>query len=478
LNKRTVIVVVLAGVLLAGFFVKMMKRGPGGGDASLTARVVRGNLTVTVQGSGEIKASKSNKVTPQIKSNANIMFLVPQGTAVTQNTVVARFNTEEMERKVRDIESVMMQNTQKVSEARTALDIQVMDNTVLLSKATQDVAAAEMELEKFIQGDGPIEIRKAESDARNNEGEYARKKKRYEDQQAMLKEGFVTEDQVQEASNAMEVAKVTLLNSKEGLVLLNKYTQPQKKVTLDATLVKAKADLEKAEKNSQVLLASKVEAVRLAELTMARSKEDLEKARKELESYEVKSPCEGVVSYGDPDRWWSGDRIEVGAQLYPGQVLMTIPSTGTMLARTKIHESDILLVKPGQKATIVVDALAGRSFAGTVSNVAEVAITGWMSPDVKEFNVDVAILDGSELKQGFSCDVEIITDVVTNTLYLPLQAVFREGERYVVYPVDKPNGASVEVKIGKTSRQSVQVIEGIKEGEKVYMTKPAAGGKS
>jgi len=478
LKKRLKIILVLVLVLLAAVFMKMFRGGQVTKEATLVGEVKMGKFVITVQGSGEVKASKSNKVIPQIKSNANILFLVPQGAAVTQGAVVARLNAEEMERKFRDFESALMANTQKVQEAQTALDIQKMDNAVLLSKSDQDVAAAEMELEKYLQGDGPIDIRKAESEAKNNEGEYARKKKRFEDKQAMMKEGFVTEDQVQESSNVMDVAEVTLLNSKEGFVLLKKYTQPQKKITLEAAVTKAKAEQEKARKNSQVLLASKIEGLRLATLNLTRSREDVEKARKELEAYVLHSPSDGVVLYGDPDRWWSRGEIEVGASCYPGQVLMTIPSTGTMLARTKVLESDILLVKVGQKATVVVDALAGKSFSGTVSNVAEVANTGFLSPDVKEFNVDVSLNDGQELKQGFSCDVEIICDVITNTLYLPLQAVFREGDRYTVYPVGNAKGGGVEVKIGKASRQAVQILDGVKEGVKVHMTKPAQGGKS
>jgi len=56
---------------------------------------------------------------------------------------------------------------------------------------------------------------------------------------------------------------------------------------------------------------------------------------------------------------------------------------------------------------------------------------------------------------------------------VPVQAVFREGERLFVY---RGNGASPEevvVTIGKSSETHVQILDGLKEGDRVFLATPA-----
>lgn len=440
---------------------------------SLLAAVKKGTLLIVVKGSGEIRADKSNKIIPKIKRQATIEFLVPEGQRITNGQVIARFNTDEIENRIRDLNAKLMDARVKLENAETEREIQKMDNEANLKLAEQGVRSAQLELDKFTLGDEPLERRNAELKVWTTKSELARAEKRHAEIQGLLKEGFVTEDQVEEERIALEKAKVAFETAKVELDILNEYTLPLKKTKADNVMAKAKTELEKALKRNVTLLNNKIQAVESRKTALERTQRELVKQNKELDECVVKAPTDGVVTYGDPRQPWRRTQIFVGAKVSSGQVMMTIPDMTKMKAVINIPEADIHKVKTGQMVTMTVEALAGRTFSGRVTKSAEVANPqGWMRSDVKEFEVDVSIENGQDLKPSFSCNAEIITDTILSTLFVPVQAVFREGDDFFVYRVKGKQADRAEVKIGKSSDTHVQIISGINEGDKVFLTIP------
>ena len=473
MNKlRAAGIMLVAGALLAGGCHK-------GGDqervgkAALSAEVKQGPLVITVRGSGDIRAKESSKIIPPIKKQAMITFLAADGSAVSSNDVVARFNTDDIERRVRDLESAALEASNKLGNARTDLEIQALDNMSTLKKAEQDLDAARMELEKLVKGDDPMEERNAEVKLQTAESEATRKQRRYEELRSLLKEGFVTEDEVEEERLQLETAKLASETAGIEKRLLADYTMPLKKAAAEAALAKATTELEKARKQTQALYLNKKQAVDAAQRVVERATGDLEQAREEMEAYVVHAPNNGTLMYGNPDEQWRRGEITVGANYYPGQVLMTLPNRAVMQAVINIPEADIQNIKVGQQVTVTVEALSERSFAGEVTKVAEVANAGgWWSSDVKEFKVEVGMKEGRELRPGFSCRAEIVTETISSAVYLPVHTVFRDGDKFYVYPVGARDGGRTEVKTGRASVQFVEIVDGLKPGNRVYLNPP------
>ncbi len=441
--------------------------------ANLTVEVKQGPLIITVRGSGDIRAKDSNKIIPPIKKQAVITYLEADGAQVSSNDVVARFNTDDIERRVKDLDAALLDASNKLGNARTDLEIQIMDNTSTIKKAEQELDAAKMELEKLVQGDDPMEQRNAEVKLQTAESDYARKQRRYEELRSLVKEGFVTEDEVEEERLQLETSKLAAETAAIEKRLLSQYTMPLKKAAAGATLAKAGTELDKARKQTQALFLNKKQAVDAAQRVVDRAQIDLDLADEEMRAYEVRAPGSGVLMYGNPDESWRRGDISVGGNYYPGQVLMTIPNRSVMQAVINVPEADIQNIKKGQLATVTVEALADRSFGGEVTKVAEVANAGgWMGSDVKEFKVEIGLKDGKELRPGFSCRAEIVTETIPSAVYLPVHAVFRDGEKYYVYPVGARDGGRAEVQTGRASVQYVEILDGVKPGAKVYLNPP------
>lgn len=440
---------------------------------ALTATVKRGPLVLSIRGSGDIRSMDAVKIIPAIRRPSAISFLIPDGSVVSSNTVLARFNTDDIDQRLKDHEVALSEAESKLIAAQTGLDIQLMDNKSAATLAEQGVLSSTLELQKFQQGDEPLDRRNAEVKAQTAESEYRRINRGYEELRGLLKDGFVTEGEVDEERVKLETAKLAMETAGIEKKLLENYTIPLKKSAAEAAVAKAKTEMEKARKQNAAYLLAKTQAVESAQRAVERARDDLENRKTERLAFEVRAPLAGIIMYGNPDEAWRRNEIQVGATIQPGQVLITIPNRSVMEAVVNIPEADIQNVKVGQPVEITVEALANRTFRGEVFKVAEVANTGgWLTGDVKEFKVEITMKYTKELRPGFSCAAEIVVDTLPQAVYLPIHAVFKDGDRLFVYPASLTSGKRQEVKIGKASVQYVEILDGIKPGEQVLLNPP------
>jgi len=467
--------IALGLLLLVVVITRSCSRSGPAATTSLHAQVEQGPLVVTVRASGEILSRDANRIIPRIKRGAVVAFMVPEGSRVAKGDVIAQFSSEEMDRRISEAEASLAERELQVVSTKTDLEIQELDNANTLKLAEQAVNDAEMELKKFLEGDEPKELRNAELRIATTISNHERSVRKHSEAKELLKEGFITEDQVEEERIAMETAEVDAESARLDQNMLNEYDLPLRRNKAVSNLDKARTELEKTIKKNEVQGQNKRQALENAIRFRDRALFDLDSFRKEREDFDVRAPLDGVVNYGDPANAWRRGDIQAGMNWNQGEVLMTIPNMSAMQANINVPEADVDKIKPGQPAIIFVEAMGRRTFSGEVGRVAEVANAGgWMSSDVKEFKVEIAIPDGAGLRPGFNCDVEITVNRIEDTLLLPIQAVFRDGDKWVVYKGSAARPEKVPVVIGESSITQVQILEGLKKGDRVVLN-PSGG---
>jgi multidrug efflux pump subunit AcrA (membrane-fusion protein) len=146
-----------------------------------------------------------------------------------------------------------------------------------------------------------------------------------------------------------------------------------------------------------------------------------------------------------------------------------------MMAEIAVHESSVDKIKPGQKATIVMDAFPDQTFNGEVNKFASLPDQqrNWLSPDIKVYTTEVDI-DGTHdfLKPGMSARVEILVDYIPDVLIVPVQVVANRSGKKVCFVVNGGKIKEREVKTGQFNDISVEILEGLKEGEEVLLNPP------
>lgn len=172
---------------------------------------------------------------------------------------------------------------------------------------------------------------------------------------------------------------------------------------------------------------------------------------------EVKAPIDGVIT---DRRSTSGELVTKETPIY------TISDPTDLWVIAEIKERDIGAVKAGQDAMFAVLAYPDQ-FRGKV-----VRIGNRVEDESRtlEIRIEVNNADG-RLKPGMFADVEIVTTVQENVLVIPDTALQTNGEEVIAF-VELAAGKYEKrvVKTGMEQRGKVQVLEGIKEADKVVTT--------
>lgn len=124
-----------------------------------------------------------------------------------------------------------------------------------------------------------------------------------------------------------------------------------------AAVVGADAALAAAEANLAVMRAQRGEAERVREeLQIA-----LDRAKRDLDFATVRAPFNGVVG---------NKAAQLGAFVAPGTRMMALVPLDTAYVEANFKETQLGRIKPGQKASIFVDAYGGRHIEGIVDSMA------------------------------------------------------------------------------------------------------------
>lgn len=271
---------------------------------------------------------------------------------------------------------------------------------------------------------------------------------------------------------------------------------------IKADYLVAKQDIDAVKASGQAALYN----VKSAEASLRDAAENLRKTT-------IFAPVNGIISLLNVE---AGERV-VGTSQMAGTELMRIANLTNMEVRINVNENDIVRVSLGDTAEIDVDAYSasGRKFKGIVKEIANTA-TGLTSATasatstdaITEFQVKVKILNESfqdllanrakksyPFKPGMTASVEVITARKNKVISVPISAVTtRSGEKpadasqaepteeesdskkeekaqpavkEVVFVESEGKAKLREVKTGISDFENIEILSGLKEGEKI-----------
>jgi HlyD family secretion protein len=177
--------------------------------------------------------------------------------------------------------------------------------------------------------------------------------------------------------------------------------------------------------------------------------------QKQLEALKVRAGIEGVLV---------DLPLQVGQHVLPGAMLAKVVQPDHLIAELKVAETQARDVQIGQPA--LVDTHNGTA-SGTVMRVDPAVQNGTVTVDVK--------LTG-ELPKGarpdLSVDGTIDLERLENVLYVGRPAFGQENSTISLFKLDPDSKGAVRVpvKVGRASVNSIQVIEGLHEGDTVILS--------
>src|SRR5437899_2547511 len=182
----------------------------------------------------------------------------------------------------------------------------------------------------------------------------------------------------------------------------------------------------------------------------------LQNAAQVVSEVTVPSPADGLVITRS---------VNPGQVVNSGQELFVVTDLSTVWVIGDLYERDFPRVRVGSPATIMIPSMPDRTLKGRVAYIAP-----RVDAATRTAKVRVEVPNRGELRLGMFVTVSFEMSVSERMTVVPRAAVQMIGERAVVYaPVEGEEGKFVErtVKLGVPMGEFVQVLDGVKPGEKV-----------
>ena len=198
-------------------------------------------------------------------------------------------------------------------------------------------------------------------------------------------------------------------------------------------------------------------AVQSKELTARKQEHATEALKKQREDMILRAPRAGVIAYRS---------AEVGALAAAGTKAFVLVDNHHINIDCSIAENDAAILQTGMAVTVTIDAL-GRDFKGRI-----IFVSPAMEESAKSYQVRISLEDADEtVKAGLFAHTAVDIMQKPQTLFVPKEAVqTRNGKPYVFVLLEEDKVEQRPVKIGLLNDESEEILEGLREGEKVILT--------
>lgn len=197
----------------------------------------------------------------------------------------------------------------------------------------------------------------------------------------------------------------------------------------------------------------KTTAVKTGQAQVEQAKAAADRLQAELDRTTIRAPFDGTVS---------SKPAVAGSIVQAGTELMKIIRDGRLEVGVLVPEKDLASISIGQAASVV-DA-SGRSFAGSVSSIAET-----VNSTTRLATVYVSLGEGTGLKSGMFARVSIATAASQQLSVAEAALVWHDGKP-AVFVVDAEGKANARpVATGARQGGRVAIESGLSEGDHVVI---------
>ncbi|MDF2388412.1 efflux RND transporter periplasmic adaptor subunit, partial [Nostoc ellipsosporum NOK] len=373
--------------------------------------VQRQRLAVGIKTTGQIETLPSQKVelTTPIQGAKVVKLLVEPGASVKQGQPVAVVTSP-------DLVTLRVESQEKLVQAQADLQ-----------QAQADLKLAQQNYDRY-QQIATSEIAQAQSQV-----DFAQEK--YSKDKQLADTGALPRRNALESQTQLAQAKADL----------TKASSQRDVISAENQLKRAQAAVQLAKSN--IIRSSNIYQTRLSQLgTIANS--------------------QGLVTITAPISGKVADREVTIGQTFndAGGKLMTIINDSQLFATANIYEKDLSKVRTGQRIILKVASLSDRTFSGQISRIGTV-----VEGDTRIVPVQAQVNNSlGQLKSGMFAELEILTNQTSPAiLVIPTSAVVDANNKKVVYLENGNAFQAVEVTLGQTSGDMVEVKSGLFEGDMI-----------
>ena len=312
----------------------------------------------------------------------------------------------------------------RVSKGMLLALIDDTDYQLEVKRAEANVEAADSRLQQLVTGARPQEIQLAKAEVEQTLADMEKKKADRERAKKLIESKYISTQDWDSVRTAYEVAVATHQKAKENYALVAEGPRKEE-------IAGARAQLNQLQ----------------AALALARQK--LGKTR-------IFSPLDGVVRV---------KRVSRGEFVKNGNALFTIIQSNPLKLRFTLSEKDVGRVKVSQEVSLRMDAFPDREFKGTVTT-----IYPSLEEKTRTLLAEALVPNPQEsLKAGLFAKVILYTGPAQEKVVIPITALLYEEAKIKVFVEEGGRAKERPVAVGAKYGELMEILEGLKEGEKVVV---------
>ena len=292
-----------------------------------------------------------------------------------------------------------------------------------------------------------------------------------------------TDPEVTMARRNLLKAQYTLESTQRELTetqrLLDKGIVPASELeNLKRRAQNEKLDYQSMQEQLQLILEQgSAENLRIAKLDLKNAQFRQQEIEQRIKNARVISPIDGVVLSPTKRDEDTPTEIQRGSFVKQEQVLFIIANMAGFLIKAKVDEVEISKLQINQKVTITGDAFENITLEGAISWISSQANQDTSSYDESAslFPVTIAVkkltaVQKKHLRLGMSTKMAVILAEKPDAILIPFKALFNEEKETFVFKLDQnEQPQKVAVKTGKTTVDSVEIVEGLKAGDQLVI---------
>lgn len=400
----------------------------------LITQVKKGDLLITVTEDGNVESANNVELKSKVPGSNTILEIVPDGSHVKKDDQLVRLDSWSIEEQI---------TTQEIAVAKAEA-----------AKITSDknFAAAKIAVDEYREGTFVQEMQQYEADITVARQNLSSAKNLLHYSLKMHRKGYVTQLDVESKQFAVEQAELNLAVAERKKDVLAKFTK-----------AKMMEELTSKRDSAEALMKSDLAAYEKETKT-------LERLKQQFEACTINAPQDGMAVYANDmssgRRGESGPKIDLGAQVNQFQAILRLPDLKNMQVKTLVHETKVDQLRLGMRARIKIQ---DREFQGEVTSIAnQPEAGGFFSSGAKEYGTVVKIEGEPEgLKPGMTAEVEMLVAEKKGVLQIPVQCVVESGGKFHAFVKTLKGIERRDLMLGGTNDAVIEVIDGLKEGEKV-----------
>jgi HlyD family secretion protein len=487
--KWFVPVVIVAALVLLILVSVAAKHGPAPVSVS-TVVVSRQTIENKLPENGTLSLPQTATIAAQTSADI-VRIIAHEGARVRQGDLLMKLDDREVAAKVSADEAALVQAQAALKKAQATEATAGDSNVQSVALAQENLLGAQSQLQIDINAkrEGQVSAAGFSSLGLSGESQLAQQqqaveqaqsnlttaKEQYDGDVSLFKIDAIAQQVMDRDKASYEQAQATYtaavreydltkqqLNDSAGQ--LDAKIEADRHAVDSARAALASAQIQAAQNTAAIDEASQQAAVDSAEA-------QLDYDSQQLADTEVRAPFDGVVqTIGTTTSPLGGTAdLAVGDQVTPGETLFTIAGNGPMVVKAQVDEQDVIGVKLGQHAFISGEDFPGYSLVGTVVRIAPVVVAQTQAGNsAKDVETTISLAKSySFLRDGMSCDVDIVTGKASNALVIPQSAVLDDGDKHYVFVVANRRAAKTQVGEGLKNDTDVAITSGLKAGQTV-----------